>query len=63
MTFASPPSMTETQELVVPKSIPIILLISVPPYDLSYRGYPAHEYLFFLFHRARKAKSYPFLEK
>jgi len=27
MTLASPPSMTATQELVVPKSIPIILLI------------------------------------
>ncbi|ANH78295.1 hypothetical protein Cs308_0124 [Candidatus Chlamydia sanziniae] len=26
MTLACPPSMTDTQELVVPKSIPIILL-------------------------------------
>ena len=29
MTVGSPPSMTATQEFVVPKSIPMILLISV----------------------------------
>src|SRR5699024_7525690 len=31
MTTASPPSMTDTQELVVPRSIPIILDIIIPP--------------------------------
>ena len=29
--LASPPSMTATHELVVPRSIPIILLMSFPP--------------------------------
>jgi hypothetical protein len=36
MTFGSPPSITATTELVVPRSIPIILLISFLPKD-SYR--------------------------
>src|SRR5215207_9671865 len=30
-TVGSPPSITATQELVVPRSIPIVLLISIPP--------------------------------
>jgi hypothetical protein len=30
MTFGSPPSMTATTELVVPRSIPIVLLINLP---------------------------------
>jgi hypothetical protein len=32
MTMGSPPSMTETQELVVPRSIPMILPIYNSPY-------------------------------
>ena len=32
ITLAPDPSITDTQELVVPKSIPIILLIVSPPY-------------------------------
>src|SRR3989441_11211952 len=31
MTLGSPPSITATHELVVPRSIPIVLLITAPP--------------------------------
>ena len=36
MTTGSPPSMTATQELVVPKSIPMIFAIIINPFRVIY---------------------------
>src|SRR5580700_3700280 len=42
ITTGSPPCMTATTELVVPRSIPIILLILVLPFGgYSFRAYPS----------------------
>src|SRR5207247_1507160 len=39
MTLGSDPSITAMQELVVPRSIPIVFAISIPPLAKSKRGY------------------------
>jgi len=56
ITLASPPSITATQELVVPRSIPIIfaiLLSSSPNLNFGYLEFAAFKFISFTFIRLR----------